>query len=552
MSKITNEEKKGYFYSTKIGMEILGTLVENPNLILEKKYDFKPEDFDRELHQIIFKAIYNLTMQGATTITPIMIEEYIYKISESWKKILETYTLSGENPLKNITAFSNLSNMDYNYNSIKKLTLMRNLIDFNIEIDDIFDITGKNTKLNEVFYNLKLNDILEIIERKFIKIKRKWRENDEEAYGFKVGEGLRELKEKLKTSPSWGYPFSNQYVNTMVRGMRKGKFLLRSAPTGVGKSRMMMQDTCNLGAKYIYDIDRKKWIRNFNSERVLYISTELEKEEVQTCFLAIISGVNEDKILSATYTTEEEDRIDKGIEILEKSPIYIEVIPDFGIEDIESIIERYIISKNIDFVMFDYLHSTPKLLASITGKLMGMKLNEHQVLFLFSNTLKTLARKYDIFMESSTQLNDGYKDEENLGTSSLRGAKAIGDKIDVGIITTPINLKEKDKVQSIIDSYNKKHSFNKIHGFPTICHTIYKNRGNKYKDIRIWTSMNLGIVKERVLLVTDMYYNLLTIDLFIPEPPVETKEDKAMLKYLNNLNMGTVTNRIKEEEVINF
>lgn len=235
MSKITNEEKKGYFYSTKIGMEILGTLVENPNLILEKKYDFKPEDFDRELHQIIFKAIYNLTMQGATTITPIMIEEYIYKISETWKKILETYTLSGENPLKNITAFSNLNNMDYNYNSIKKLTLMRNLIDFNIEIDDIFDITGKNTKLNEVFYNLKLNDILEIIERKFIKIKRKWREDDEEAYGFKVGEGLRELKEKLKTSPSWGYPFSNQYVNTMVRGMRKGKFLLRSAPTGVGK-----------------------------------------------------------------------------------------------------------------------------------------------------------------------------------------------------------------------------------------------------------------------------------------------------------------------------
>lgn len=552
MSKITNEEKKGYFYSTKIGMEILGTLVENPNLILEKKYDFKPEDFDRELHQIIFKAIYNLTMQGATTITPIMIEEYIYKISETWKKILETYTLSGENPLKNITAFSNLNNMDYNYNSIKKLTLMRNLIDFNIEIDDIFDITGKNTKLNEVFYNLKLNDILEIIERKFIKIKRKWREDDEEAYGFKVGEGLRELKEKLKTSPSWGYPFSNQYVNTMVRGMRKGKFLLRSAPTGVGKSRMMMQDTCNLGAKYIYDTDRKKWIRNFNSERVLYISTELEKEEVQTCFLAIISGVNEDKILSATYTTEEEDRIDKGIEVLEKSPIYIEVIPDFGIEDIESIIERYIISKNIDFVMFDYLHSTPKLLASITGKLMGMKLNEHQVLFLFSNTLKTLARKYDVFMESSTQLNDGYKDEENLGTSSLRGAKAIGDKIDVGIITTPINLKEKDKVQGIIDSYNKEHSFKKIHGFPTICHTIYKNRGNKYKDIRIWTSMNLGIVKERVLLVTDMYYNLLTIDLFIPEPPVETKEDKEMLKYLNNLNMGTVTNRIKEEEVLNF
>ncbi len=550
MSKINNEEKKKYFYSTKIGMEILGTLVENPSLILEKKYDFRPEDFDRELHQIIFKAIYNLTLQGATSITPIMIEEYIYKISESWKKILENYTLSGVNPLDDIATFSNLNNIDYNYNSIKKLTLMRNLIDFNIEIDDIYDITGKNTKLNEVFYNLKLNDILDIIERKFVQLKRKWRENDEENYGFKIGDGLKNLKERIKETPCWGYPFSNSYINTMLRGMRKQKYLLRSAPTGQGKSRMMMEDTCNLGSSFMYDTERKKWVKNFNSERVLYISTELEKDEVQTCFLAIISGVDEEKILSATYTAEEEDRIDKGIEILEKSPVYIEVIPDFGIEDIESIIERYIVSENIDFVMFDYLHSTPKLLASITGKLMGMKLSEHQILFLFSNSLKTLARRYDIFMESSTQLNDGYKDEENLGTSAIRGAKAIGDKIDAGIITTPINPKEKEKIESVIKSYNREHSFAQIKDKPNTSHTIYKNRGNKYKDVRVWTRRDLGTVREKVLFVTDMYYNLVPIDLFIPEPPEETEEDKQMLRYLNNYSAGIISNRV--EEIANF
>lgn len=551
MSKITNEEKKGYFYNTKVGIEVLGTLVENPNLILEKKYNFKPEDFYRELHQIIFKSIYNLTMQGATTITSVMIEEYIYSISDSWKAVLETYALSGDNPLKNITTFSNLNNIEYNYNSIKKLTLMRNLIDFNIEIDDIFDITGKNTKLNEVFYNLKLNDILDIIERKFINLKRKWRENDDESYGFKIGDGLKDLKEKIKQAPCWGYPFSNSYINTMVRGMRKQKYLLRSAPTGQGKSRMMMEDTCNLGASYIYDTERKKWVKNFSSERTLYLSTELEKDEVQTCMLAIISGVDEDKILSGTYNAEEEDRIDKGIEILEKSPIYIEVIPDFGIEDIESIIERYIINENVDYVMFDYLHSTPKLLASITSKLMGMKLGEHQVLFLFSNALKTLARRYDVFMESSTQLNDSYRDEENLGTSSIRGAKSIGDKIDVGIITTPMNPKEKEKIESVIESYNREHSFAKIKEYPNTSHTIYKNRGNKYKDVRVWTCRDLGTVREKVLFVTDMYYNLIPVDLFIPEPPEETEEDRKMLKQLNNFSLGTVSNRV-EDEVANF
>ncbi len=304
---------------------------------------------------------------------------------------------------------------------------------------------------------------------------------------------------------------------------------------------MMIADACDLGVAYLYDTKRKKWMKNICEEKVLYISTELEKEEIQTCFLAYISGVDEEIILNATYTSEEEDRIDKAIEILENSPIFIEYISDFDIDDIETLIQRYIIDEDINYCMFDYIHTSPKLLASITQKTNGMKLREDQVLFLFSNALKILAGKYEIFMESSTQLNRSYKDEENLDTGALRGSSAIGDKLDIGIITTSVNAKEMERVEKIIETYNKENSYKQITKKPNMSHTIYKNRGSKFKGYRIWTSMNLGNMREEVLFVTDMNFKIKTIDLHMAEPMEETEEDKKYLNYLNNVRKPTVT-----------
>lgn len=39
---------------------------------------------------------------------------------------------------------------------------------------------------------------------------------------------------------------------------------------------------------------------------VLFITTELEHQEVQTMFIAYVSGVNEEKILNGKYDTIEE------------------------------------------------------------------------------------------------------------------------------------------------------------------------------------------------------------------------------------------------------
>ena len=55
---------------------------------------------------------------------------------------------------------------------------------------------------------------------------------------------IDELLEDLKENPEIGYPLFGHYVNTITKGARLKKFYLRSAATGVGKSRSMIADAC--------------------------------------------------------------------------------------------------------------------------------------------------------------------------------------------------------------------------------------------------------------------------------------------------------------------
>ena len=88
----------------------------------------------------------------------------------------------------------------------------------------------------------------------------------------------------------------------------------------------------------IYD-EMFGWIKNGTSEPTLYISTEQEKEEVQTMMLAFLSNVSEDHILNGKYEGDEEDRVREAARILSESPLYIEELPDFSLQDIENTIK---------------------------------------------------------------------------------------------------------------------------------------------------------------------------------------------------------------------
>ena len=114
-------------------------------------------------------------------------------------------------------------------------------------------------------------------------------------------------------------------------------------------TRSMIADACYIACDEIYD-ERFGWIHNGIKESALFISTEQEIEEVQTMMLAFLSNVNEEHILNGSYEKDEEERVRKAAHILKESPLYIEELPDFSLQDVEDRIRKNIREHEVKYV----------------------------------------------------------------------------------------------------------------------------------------------------------------------------------------------------------
>ena len=267
------------------------------------------------------------------------------------------------------------------------------------DTDNIFD-TKKKQAQEDWLDNTPIESIAEIIDNKIIDIRLKYVDGaDQES--INAGTGAIDLLQRLKTTPDVGYPLFGDLFTTVTGGARLKKFYLRSASTGVGKTRSMIADACYIACNKIYD-ERFGWIHNGASESTLYIATEQEKEEIQTMMLAFLSEVNEEHILNGQYVGDEEDRVREAARILKESPLYIEELPDFSLKDVENKIKKNIRDHEVKYVFHDYIHTSLKILEEITRRSGGIKLREDNVLFMLSTRLKDICNQYGVFIMSAT------------------------------------------------------------------------------------------------------------------------------------------------------
>ena len=114
-------------------------------------------------------------------------------------------------------------------------------------------------------------------------------------------------------------------------------------------TRSMIADCCYIGCNQIYD-ESFGWIKTGAAQPCLYITTEQELEEIQTMMLAFLSNVQEDHILNGKYEGDEEDRVREAAKILINSPIYVEEMPDFSLQDVENTIKKGIRDHDVKYV----------------------------------------------------------------------------------------------------------------------------------------------------------------------------------------------------------
>lgn len=409
-------------------MQVIGCVYKNPALLdFNDKYTITDEDFSDNFHRIIFGTIYKLHELGASTVNLQAINDFL----ASRPKHDAVYKAQrGDEWLLRVAEESQPTTFDFYYNRLKKMSLLRAYDDYGIDVSDIYDpdniLDVKKRQLQEEFIdNSTLEDIALKVDNKIDAIKMQF-VHDSFGEAHQAGEGIFELLENLKQRPEVGIPMYGPLINTITRGARLRKFYLRSAATGLGKTRTLVADICNFACSKIYD-EMFGWISNGTAEPSLFIATEQDLNEIQTLMLAFISDVDEEHIINGRYEGDEEERVKEAAKIISESPLYVETLPDFSLRDIEDTIKKNIRDHGVKYIGHDYIHTSLKILEEITKRSGGVKLREDNVLFMLSTRLKDICNTYGVFIISSTQLNGDYVDSETPDQNLLRGAKAIAD-----------------------------------------------------------------------------------------------------------------------------
>jgi len=487
---------------------VLGEFCKNPQLLRSSKLKLTPNDFMQEFHKIVFGAINNLVYSNASlkSINEADIDNYL----STYPKYYAIWSESdGITYLNQSIEYSKAELYDSALIEIKKYALLRKYVNNGIEISDLYDFNNVDPNIAnqgaKVINEMSIEDIVNHYMSKMLAIRSEiTSDTGSDIVQFELKDDIDTLLERLNETPEMGHGFTNPYYNTLFRGMREGKFMLRSGSTGSSKTRSAIRDMLNVACDELYELGTGNWIKTGKGYPILFISTELNKQELQVIALAYLSGLTTSDIEQGNFDNTQLRRLNKAIEVLKRSQMHFVYMEEFSVTDLEMIIEDHVINNGIKYCVFDYIQNNGKLSKALQEEF-GHTMREDEVILNLSKKLKMLSEKFNIFMLSSTQLNAKEKDPDNRishSENSLRGSKSVPDKVDYGLIITQANSKDLKALEPILaKGFNKK---------PNYATWVYKNRAN-IKDIVIWSYYDMGNMREEPLFVTDYDYNLVEL-----------------------------------------
>lgn len=502
------------------------------------KYQIDPNEFCMPLDKYIYSSIYNLYAGGAEIIHAIDIDTYL-QTNDLAKKILEEN--NGISFIQDCETYCEPENFNYYYNRFKKFSLLRELQKSGKNIDNFYcedPLNPDADKINTTFEQLKPSDIINSLKGEIAALENKYATNTivEE---MKASDGIRDLIKELKVKPEVGIPLQGDIFNTITRGGRKGKLYLRSAQSGVGKTRTMVGDACNIAYPIRYEPLYGKWISTGTPEKVLYVMTEQKVSEIQTMILAYLTGINEEAFLYGTFSEEHLDRIEKAIKIMEDYKDYMlcAQIPDPCSSVVKNLFRKYNLQNNVEYFFYDYIFSSPAML----NEYRDLAIREDVALRLFATALKNLAVELNSFILTSTQLSNmdddhgGFKDQRY-----IQGSRAIYNLVDFACIMSRPAPEELKLVEGLQSRFNFT---------PNLITDIFKNRRGRWTNLRIWSRNDLGTLRKQDLFVTTPD-NKSIDDFQIVDFTYEKTEEMKELEEL--YNEGVVPEKMAEQILVSF
>jgi replicative DNA helicase len=370
-----------------------GILLENEavNQVLEL---LRPEDFYRESHRKVFRAIVELSDRSEPV--------DLITLSDFLKNRGELEAVGGTAYLASLADFvPTAANITHYARIVREKSILRSLISTATEIATrgyeeqgnveefldsaekvIFDISEKKIKASFVAVGDMIKDTLKTVEK------------------------LYDRKEMVT-----GVPTGYNDLDKLTAGLQPAELIIVAGRPGMGKTAFALNIAANAA---------------FTGAGVAVFSLEMAKEQLVLRMLCSEARVDSSKVRSGYLGERDFPQLAKAAGRLHEAPIYIDDTPAISVLELRAKARRLVRdrSKKIGLIIVDYLQL-------MRG--MGTASNREQEISEISRSLKALAKELSVPVIALSQLNRRVEDRSDRRPmmSDLRESGAIEQDSDV-------------------------------------------------------------------------------------------------------------------------
>jgi replicative DNA helicase len=228
----------------------------------------------------------------------------------------------------------------------------------------------------------------------------------------------KEIRDKYKgVIPLDGLPTGFDNLNHITLGYKPGDLIILGAQTGHGKTAFALNTAKSIA------LDAK--------QPLLYLNTEMSREQIALRWASILTGIEHDRIRLGDIDETKLSIIFNAYSELQDSGFYSYPCPNLTPEKTISLARKFKVQKNIAMMIIDYVGRMDKI---------DPRLQEWQILEQIVKAQKLLAQNLKIAVLCLVQLNpDG----------TLQGAKRMKNECDLMLKLSPIPREDLEEDENL-------------------------------------------------------------------------------------------------------
>ncbi len=381
-------------------MGVLGSIIIDPEAVDQVIGYLRPDDFYRNAHQLLYETIVSLRQHGG-------VADFITICDDLERR----HKLEGIGGASYITSLINQvptsRNVDYYGRIVQRTGVLRRLVAAAGEIAGLAYEAGQ-----------EVEQVLEQAERSVFEISQAYllSTSSDIGMGPLMLQYLEILERRYETRGEVvGVPTGYEELDRLLGGFQRSDLDILAARTSIGKTALAMNMAYNAAMKY--------------QRGVGIFSLEMSKEQLAQRFVALESGIEQQKLRTGRFMDEDWDplvgAVGKLAELGERG-IRIDDTSEITLLQMRSQARRWILEYGIELIIIDYLQLVK------TGDNRKYE-NRQQEVSAISRGLKGMARELNVPVLALAQLSRALESRQSKipQLSDLRESGSIENDADV-------------------------------------------------------------------------------------------------------------------------